>query len=544
MYNVKQTSLKRPCLSEQDWEELEEQDDEENQEEVQEAEADVSQSLRSSRLVFRTEAHCFSMWKTVVCNSDSSLASCQTDLQRLATSSRWAVLLISGGRFAGAIFTQREPVEHKAFQRYTVRRKQGGTQATKDNQSGTSQPKSIGASLRRKEAQRFVELTEQTLKQWAAPLTKCDLIFIFAPSANYGTLFFTGSPLKKDDSRLRGIPFPLRRPTFGECVRVQKWLSTVEIDPPQESLQAPPAVATEEKKKKKKSKAGDAKEPQPTDGVVTIRVGEDKGEKGAEEEEEEEGEELVRAAIVANDLEALQQCYKEGGGDTAAPLVLAAKLGRLDLLPTLLKHEKVNEVDLDTLQSALHVSCANGSVEAVELLLESGADPTLRDSRDQTAYHLCKTKQTRLALRRFAGEHPDKWAYDFPVLDAAEEEQQKQAKKDAKARKKQREKETKEKKREEKEAEAAKEAEKAKQAKEAAEMAKAVLAREAQIKTMTPRERALEAAQRRLSAQQGTANVCDSCKAPLVRTPFERLTFKYCSTECLRKHRDELDKVK
>jgi len=150
----------------------------------------------------------------------------------------------------------------------------------------------------------------------------------------------------------------------------------------------------------------------------------------------------VRAAIVANDMEALERCYQEGGGDTAAPLVLAVKLGKINLLPTLLKLILCDSCNLTVLlgtrrltkltwilcnrcsrffflfffwlfsdpflSQALHMACSVGSAEAVELLLESGADPTLRDSRDQTAYHLCKNKQTRLVLRRFAGENPDK----------------------------------------------------------------------------------------------------------------------------------------
>ncbi len=57
--------------------------------------------------------------------------------------------MLGGGHFAGAVFEGANAVAHKTFHCYTVRAKQGGSQSSADNRSGTSHPKSAGASLRR-----------------------------------------------------------------------------------------------------------------------------------------------------------------------------------------------------------------------------------------------------------------------------------------------------------------------------------------------------------------------------------------------------------
>jgi len=65
------------------------------------------------------------------------------------TTGQWAVLMLGGGHFAGAVFERGKAVVHKTFHCYTVRKGQGGSQSAKDGKSGGSHPKSAGASLRR-----------------------------------------------------------------------------------------------------------------------------------------------------------------------------------------------------------------------------------------------------------------------------------------------------------------------------------------------------------------------------------------------------------
>ena len=45
----------------------------------------------------------------------------------------WAILMLGGGHFAGAIFRGKEVLVHKTFHAYTVRAKQGGSQGSADN---------------------------------------------------------------------------------------------------------------------------------------------------------------------------------------------------------------------------------------------------------------------------------------------------------------------------------------------------------------------------------------------------------------------------
>lgn len=66
--------------------------------------------------------------------------------------------MLGGGHFAGAIFHGQDPILHKTFHCYTVRAGQGGSQSSRDNKSGGSQPKSAGASLRRYNEQALVQV--------------------------------------------------------------------------------------------------------------------------------------------------------------------------------------------------------------------------------------------------------------------------------------------------------------------------------------------------------------------------------------------------
>jgi hypothetical protein len=332
---------------------------------------------------------------------------------------------------------------------------------------------------------------------------------------------------------------------------VYKVLTTVEVAsgvqrPVEVPLQLMSIAETEdgkEAKKKKKKKKKNAQEvgkevTEDTEGVDAALV----------EEASAVRTDPWTEAITAGDEEALKRAYehedKEGEGSaedavrSGYPLVaLAVRLKRQGLLAMLLQHEDVNEIDpRDSFRSALHVACAQGHGEVIEVLLEQGANPSLPDSKGFTPYNLCKGKPSRLLLRRFAATHPDKWEYQFPPLDEDEEERARLAKQAQKDKKKQREKNKREQVRQEQAVQHAKD-EKVKKEKEAQA---AALEREARIKAMTPRERALEAATRRMELAKGAAPKCDNlvCAKDITRMPFEFSNFKFCSTACLRQHRD------
>ncbi|XP_022807827.1 ankyrin repeat and zinc finger domain-containing protein 1-like [Stylophora pistillata] len=142
----------------------------------------------------------------------------------------WVVLMTAGGHFAGAVFKGKEVLTHKTFHRYTVRAKRGTAQSARDSQQGGKQPKSAGASLRRHNEAALLQEVQDLLEAWSQHVEKCHRIFIRTPTYNKA-MFFGGRkpPFKKDDARIRTIPFVTRRPTFNEVKRVHQELSTVQL---------------------------------------------------------------------------------------------------------------------------------------------------------------------------------------------------------------------------------------------------------------------------------------------------------------------------
>ena len=105
-----------------------------------------------------SEKKLFSVHKCVIADKKSDLTDSQlVSLVPTAASERlqWAVFMLGGGHFAGAVFRGAEPILHKTFHCYTVRAKQGGSQGASDNSRGHA--KSAGASLRRYNEQALVQ---------------------------------------------------------------------------------------------------------------------------------------------------------------------------------------------------------------------------------------------------------------------------------------------------------------------------------------------------------------------------------------------------
>ena len=101
----------------------------------------------------------------------------------------------SSGYFSGCVFRHRGlghaaapvAVVHKVFHRYTVRKKQGGAQSTKDGTGNA--PKSMGAQIRRANTVKLEEDIHELLAAWAPHLEHCQRIFISAAKRSIGTLF-------------------------------------------------------------------------------------------------------------------------------------------------------------------------------------------------------------------------------------------------------------------------------------------------------------------------------------------------------------------
>ncbi|XP_050684999.1 ankyrin repeat and zinc finger domain-containing protein 1-like isoform X2 [Leptidea sinapis] len=141
---------------------------------------------------------------------------------------RWAVLMVSGGHFAGAIFSGAIPVVHKTHHSYVTRRGQGQAQANRDQHG--HMPRSAGASLRRYNQEQFLKHVQDIISGWATDLNGCSLVLYRAVGAlNQGALFGKNSPLNRDDLRVRVLPFPTRKPTYKEVKRVHETVASIEV---------------------------------------------------------------------------------------------------------------------------------------------------------------------------------------------------------------------------------------------------------------------------------------------------------------------------
>ena len=164
-YNIKQSLAGRRAVTEDEFEkQLQEiENDEENEisasddssdSEDEESREQRQQVVQGSRIYFVSGTDTvFSVAKSLLLDprardlpSEADLCSLMQAAPRRLT---WALLMLGGGHFAGAVFRGDQALVHKTFHAYTVRAKQGGSQGSADNKSGSSHPKSAGASLRR-----------------------------------------------------------------------------------------------------------------------------------------------------------------------------------------------------------------------------------------------------------------------------------------------------------------------------------------------------------------------------------------------------------
>ncbi|KAI5635787.1 hypothetical protein NE865_11485 [Phthorimaea operculella] len=141
---------------------------------------------------------------------------------------RWAVFMVSGGHFAGGVFSGSACVLHKTLHAYVTRRGQGQSQEKRD-QHGPG-IKSAGASLRRYNQAQFLGHVQDIVASWEKDLVDCYLILYRAVgSTNQAALFGKNSPINRDDPRVRALPFPTRKPTFKEVLRAHETVAAVEV---------------------------------------------------------------------------------------------------------------------------------------------------------------------------------------------------------------------------------------------------------------------------------------------------------------------------
>lgn len=163
-------------------------------------------------------------------------------------SKKSALFMIGGGHFAGAIISHvRKPtrgnVNHteskaeqavnvivsKTFHRYTVRKKQGGSQSASDNARGKAN--SAGSSIRRYNEQALIKEVRELLQEWKHHLADCTSIFLRASGAANKKIIvgYEGAPLQSNDTRIKNFPFTTKRATASELKRAWVELSYMKL---------------------------------------------------------------------------------------------------------------------------------------------------------------------------------------------------------------------------------------------------------------------------------------------------------------------------
>jgi len=588
-YNLKQSIAGKNAISEEQFDKIldELEKDEENEisgsDDDSDDEEDKSLNYFLSRdpkvFINSNDENILSIYKCLLFDPKSREFPSEPELLKIIQNSprglTWAILMLGGGHFAGAIFRGKEVLVHKTFHAYTVRAKQGGSQGAADNKSGGSHPKSAGASLRRYNEMSLMQHIQGITELWGEQFKACQLIFYRATSSNKNALFSgKNSVLNRNDERLRTIPFPTKRATFNEVKRVHEVLSKVEILGKVEDVDS--IFERNEKKLEKsplKKKIHRSKSRE--DPVRNLpRIVQDLAEEGLRGEEKHSDSSALEVQEVTVSTQHLQEfentaVKKRGkrsknnklGGiqkdlddldldsseDESSEsqvnklqneLLTAVRSGNNKMLEDLVSSSHRWEDDLkledalnnqfgESKTTCLHLAAKHGHKSIIRTLLLHGADPSVKDKMKKVPFMLASEKETRNVFRKFMGEFPDKYDYktaQVPPPLSKEAEEEKAAKVNEK-----------------KKAQRLAKREKEKQQKSEEQKVKKEKEEKERFLNLSDREKRALAAERRLLGSGSAAiqkQLCFSCATDITgRTPFEYEDNKFCSVGCVKKHR-------
>lgn len=537
-------------------------------------------------------------------NTPESESEVKLLLEKLAHSGNntvWIILMKSGGHFAGGVFKGVSCIVHKTFHRYTVRAKRGTSQSTRDSKHGGHQPKSAGASLRRFNEAALEQDIGKLLEEWSRFFAEARTIFIRVP-AHGRTSFFTG-PLDKDDPRIRGIPLITKRPTLNEVKRVHQILSTIyDFGVVEVTTETNSKTKAIEKTDNKTMETAKVPQTSGLSNIAnTINPTAQSGECVVKDVPvmSERNKEAVRSKGVSHlkdkgnrlPSQHRQQQQPTGVIRELMHVITSSKVGedseerRLGEMEDLLKKHGISSVQDDTqdddntardstslrndmdrsgecstkymeeekttgksslderfyssgsnneLTTLLHVSSLYGQADVVWLLMEHGADPGVRDGGGKTPYAVAGNKPTRDTFRKFMAVYPDLYDYStsqIPSPLTAEMEASRKEKQAERNRIKKKQKKLKD-----------------KASKEIKEEKKVEEVKKANEQNLSDREKRALAAERRIlklnpeaTSILSSAGSCDCCKGPLAgMVPFTRLDYKYCSMDCVKRHKASL----
>ncbi|KAI1793571.1 hypothetical protein LXA43DRAFT_942466 [Ganoderma leucocontextum] len=379
----------------------------------------------------------------------------------------WAMFMTAGGHFAGAIVRVKRPddddndpgltkkgkpkrpkpdvevLKHKTFHRYTTRRKQGGSQSLNDN--AKSKAVSAGAMLRRYGEQALRDDIRNLLADWADEIHDSERIFIRASVSNRRTfLDYEGAIIQKGDERLRGFPFPTRRPTQAELNRCLQELTRVKVSHlTEEALRAQDEALLASLPKPKPQSV-----PTPQPEAAKQKDSPTVPQLSPEEELLRDKWTRLLDMIKRGRLDTLKSFWERegptlGGVDAAVPEWAGEKGGTLLQVAAHAGQEDATKWILEDLRGdpTLDVPLTGAGALAEDSGVESDSDaPRLPrgGAGRRTAYDLARTKAVRNVFRRAAAAHPDWWDWlgsehgaRVPSLLSAEMEEGREEKKKA-----------------------------------------------------------------------------------------------------------------
>ncbi|KAG0365488.1 hypothetical protein BC939DRAFT_137127 [Gamsiella multidivaricata] len=486
----------------------------------------------------------------------------QTTPMKPANQARyWTLIMIGGGHFAGVVVDlagqlsshgrELKLVAHKTFHRYTVRRKQGGSQGT----HGIAN--SAGARIRMYNEEALKLEVRELLDGWSHWIKQSECVFVHSPGNNRRVLFYENSVISAAErqGRLRSIPFMTRRPTLSELKRAYQELTTVKVSVLTKNALRRKEAAEQEALERALS-ASHAKSAKDQDGLGDIQK-----------------EPVV--PDLSPELAKLIELVKKGRAEAMSSQLLKHGIDVSQLLPLTTS----TEYDIRRTPTILHLASHHGQAQVVKLLLEKHlADPTttsastlsnqLEAGEEEssalgagsfTAYDIAKDKETRNAFRRAMALLPEAWDWiggaHVPSALTPEMEAEQERKAKEKTRKLLEAERDRKKTREASRPTApvgqnltktSSPASSSVMTKNMASISAANTHLSPEMRMRLERERRATAAEARMAVQrqaettrravQEGKNVCVACGKSLDNlTPFDKFGRKFCTTECVAK---------
>lgn len=505
--------------------------------------------LRGPKIYFRNSSdQLFSVYKCILPHMHDGIltfSNMENINSHLMEHKKICIILLSAGHFAAAVLQGGDVIVHKTFHRYVLRAKQGTVQSLRDKQNaGFSAPKSGGATLRRYNEDALTRDIQRLLNSWKdVHISSCSYIFLRAPHHSKG-IFYNGktAPLDRKDVRIKGIPFPTRRPTFNELKRVHSELFSIFLHDNRESLGVEQkSVINEqmsqekvfsyksmhvespctEKRKQKKLKSK-------IDKSLSNPAATASGESQDEDFRSSISDELFTVCKTA-DIAGLKavissiECELEDENNEHQSEKKSHSL--VNLLNQPFGKENV---------TLLHIAAKAGHRDIVWHLLQCGADPAFKNIYSMTPYSVSSDKAMRNTFRRFMAENSEMYDYKSACIPAPLTQDMEE--------------ERKFKLNEKKKAQRFARKERLKQQKEMKTREMQEQQERERFASLSDREKRAVAAERRLAQKlteagsETTISVkrCWLCGESLLgKIPFEYYDYQFCTVACLKKQKSE-----